>query len=340
MSIQKRITISLVALYSAFLISCSGDDSDGGVDQETVDELLSGDTVTIDGFTFDTQRFNIILPELEASAERTQVSGIISSNQTWTKANSPYEITSEVQVDSSSTLTIEPGVQVYGCCLTIVGTLSAVGTANDPIEFIGTNIEGFGFHNPDPGDGSFFTIEYARFYEGTPFGGDASGGSYSLKNSKFAGSLPYSINRPNFNSEISGNIFVNSSPFKVQLSGEGTMTIENNVFFFNQVSGNQVFGFTISDSDNDQSATIVNNSFYNYSESESFSFYAIRYEKGTSGLAVDDNFWGVTTTAEIDELLLDRSVDLENEGFITYSTFLNQPHVSSPDAQIYLEGFE
>jgi len=43
----------------------------------------------------------------------TNVTGIITSDTTWTKANSPYSLTGPVAVNSGITLTIEAGVQVY-----------------------------------------------------------------------------------------------------------------------------------------------------------------------------------------------------------------------------------
>jgi hypothetical protein len=42
----------------------------------------------------------------------TNVSGILSSDTTWTKANSPYNLTGNILVNSGVTLTIEPGVTV------------------------------------------------------------------------------------------------------------------------------------------------------------------------------------------------------------------------------------
>ena len=42
----------------------------------------------------------------------TDVSGVISSNTTWAKANSPYNVTGNILVNSGVTLTIEAGVTV------------------------------------------------------------------------------------------------------------------------------------------------------------------------------------------------------------------------------------
>src|SRR5208337_5359065 len=43
---------------------------------------------------------------------RTNVNGTINSDTTWTKANSPYNLTGPVTVDPGVTLSIEPGTIV------------------------------------------------------------------------------------------------------------------------------------------------------------------------------------------------------------------------------------
>jgi parallel beta-helix repeat protein len=68
----------------------------------------------------------------------TYVSGNITSNTTWTVANSPYIIVDDVTVDNGTILTINPGVTVkfdglYS--LVVNGTLYANGTAAKPIIF-------------------------------------------------------------------------------------------------------------------------------------------------------------------------------------------------------------
>jgi len=69
----------------------------------------------------------------------TQVSGIITTDTTWTKANSPYTFTGPVAIKAGITLTIESGVTVNidQSYLQVNGTLNAIGTSNEPIIFKG-----------------------------------------------------------------------------------------------------------------------------------------------------------------------------------------------------------
>jgi hypothetical protein len=70
--------------------------------------------------------------------DSTNVSGIISSDTTWTKANSPYSLTGPVAVNAGVTLTIEAGVTVEGgYYIQINGTLRARGSNAIPINYDG-----------------------------------------------------------------------------------------------------------------------------------------------------------------------------------------------------------
>lgn len=72
----------------------------------------------------------------------TEVSGIIASDATWIKSDSPYSLTGNMLVNNGVTLTIEAGVTVNldNYYLLINGTLIARGTTVDKIQFIGGEI--------------------------------------------------------------------------------------------------------------------------------------------------------------------------------------------------------
>lgn len=68
----------------------------------------------------------------------TLVCGTLTGDETWTAAGSPYHLTCDVVVPDGLTLTIGPGTAVLldpGVSLYVLGTLTAVGTATDPITF-------------------------------------------------------------------------------------------------------------------------------------------------------------------------------------------------------------
>jgi hypothetical protein len=72
------------------------------------------------------------------------VSGVITHDTTWTKANSPYYLSGQVTIDAGVTLTIEPGVHVIGntwSYIDVNGTLRAVGTKDDLIQFYSSLID-------------------------------------------------------------------------------------------------------------------------------------------------------------------------------------------------------
>jgi hypothetical protein len=67
----------------------------------------------------------------------TNVNGIITSNTTWTQANSPYTLTGPVLVSNGIVLTIQAGttVNLGSYYLEVNGTLQAIGSSLNPITF-------------------------------------------------------------------------------------------------------------------------------------------------------------------------------------------------------------
>ena len=76
---------------------------------------------------------------------QTQVSGVISSNTTWTKANSPYHLTNNLTINQGVELIIEPGVIIEAkerISINVLGSIYAVGTVGDSIQFKGNGTKG------------------------------------------------------------------------------------------------------------------------------------------------------------------------------------------------------
>ena len=92
-----------------------------------------------------------------AAGGPTYVSGIISSNTTWTAADSPYIVTGNILVEEGVTLIIEPGVEIKfdgDYYIMVKGTLKAQGTPDSKIIFTSNR------DKPAPGDwGSIYFSE-------------------------------------------------------------------------------------------------------------------------------------------------------------------------------------
>jgi hypothetical protein len=73
----------------------------------------------------------------------TEVRGIIDSNTTWRKADSPFTLTGPILVDKGVTLVVEAGVTVdlTGYYIRVDGTLFARGSVSDKIYFSGGGSE-------------------------------------------------------------------------------------------------------------------------------------------------------------------------------------------------------
>ncbi len=89
----------------------------------------------------------------------TEVFGTLPGDTTWTLAESPYVITSDLSIPAGVTLTIEPGVVVkFGnqfTALEVSGTLSAVGTIESPIIFTSYKDDSVGGDTNGDGSASF-----------------------------------------------------------------------------------------------------------------------------------------------------------------------------------------
>ncbi|KAA3596291.1 MAG: carboxypeptidase-like regulatory domain-containing protein [Calditrichaeota bacterium] len=88
--------------------------------------------------------------------QATEINNFITTNTTWTKANSPYFVNNNIRVESGATLTIESGTEIFmgkDKSLQINGELIAIGTENEKIIFTSPR--------PNPGEWQniYFTEE-------------------------------------------------------------------------------------------------------------------------------------------------------------------------------------
>jgi hypothetical protein len=160
--------------------------------------------------------------QAEAAPNATQVAGNITTNTTWTAANSPYEVTAYLQVLPGVTLTIEPGVQVFVAEHTHIdvdGTLIAEGTQAQPITFSGSTAQSgwwYGiqatYTEEQPATVSFnyVTVEhsgYANLYNGAALG--VSYTNTTVRNSTFKNNGSHGLN-----AELHGPLILENTTFE------------------------------------------------------------------------------------------------------------------------------
>ena len=172
----------------------------------------------------------------------TEVTGIISSDVTWTTANSPYTLTGNVLVNNGVTLTIQPDVTINlgNYYILVNGTLVAKGTINSPIRFNGGSITFSGFSvgwNEQTGSGCL--VENAFFSSTSVSSESAIKISKSSLDAGITGGGS-TISENIIKGDVSGGL-VSGNTITGEVSG---VTVSNNIIT-GSVSGNVVSKNTI-----------------------------------------------------------------------------------------------
>jgi parallel beta-helix repeat protein len=168
----------------------------------------------------------------------TEFSGIISTDTTWTKANSPYTLNGRVGIANGATLTIESGVTVnlgqYN--LEVNGTLIAKGTTSEKITFT-CDYQNYKQYNGFilPYGNPSFTAENVIFnYTSVIAESSYSNASVNINNCRFEGNVGVGV---------WGSTIISNSYFTSGILTKGTSTISNNII----LSGVEVSGsYTLS----------------------------------------------------------------------------------------------
>jgi Secretion system C-terminal sorting domain/PKD domain len=201
----------------------------------------------------------------------TNVSGVISSDVTWKKINSPYIVTGNILVDSAVTLTIQPGVIVKfnnGLSIFVKGELIARGTASDSIVFTSNTLNSAGAW----GYIYFSSTSVPAKYLGNFFGNYVSGSILEYCVIQYAGGANVANN---------GALrFDNATPFvnhcKVSHNSAtginaynliDSLKITNSLISYNS-SSNQGGGMFIDGSNKSYTLISGNNIIYNYSPTD------------------------------------------------------------------------
>ncbi len=192
-----------------------------------------------------------MLESLESRQVFAQVSGSIAADAVWSRANSPYEVTADVVVQSTATLTIEPGVVVQfrgGAGLQVKGRLLAEGTPDARIRMEkvagGSRWDGLDFAS---------TLQDSRITFTDMDSGDAQGEAIHVVNSRLylenvvwtgtTGTI-LELNHPSL--IVRDSMFPKSNGDEVihgeNLSGNEYLVVDGNVFA-NSNNGGDVIDF-------------------------------------------------------------------------------------------------
>lgn len=233
------------------------------------------------------------------SAMATDVGGIIDTDTTWDLAGSPYNITSNVQVDEGVTLTIDPGVLINGEGLNIEiwGVLNAFGT--DILNIILNNVD---IEPQNSASTAVVNIQFVQINSGCPFDGY---GSLTLLDSKIQNTRKIDLRNPG-NSHVERNIFLNAGGIKIVYLVADTVYVRNNIFFQQTtdyaivpILANVVAAETI----------VEHNSFLS---TDRIALMLDPGELSASMIAIN-NYWNTTNTDVIDLMIYDRTEPLRGE---------------------------
>jgi hypothetical protein len=166
----------------------------------------------------------------------TLTGGRISQNTTWTLANSPYVIISDVIVDDGTALTIDPGVAIRfegNYSILVNGTLLAVGEGNKPITFTS--------NKPQPNAGDWNTIKFT--------GG--ANESFTIKNSIVEFAREGITIQSSEKAIIENSKIVNNLASGIHVIGKSNLLVKGNIIKYNGngvlSSGERVSGLKIVD---------------------------------------------------------------------------------------------
>lgn len=238
----------------------------------------------------------------------TQVSGIITSDVTWTKEGSPYTLVGNVQIGGK--LKVEPGTVILGNShsLTVFGEVNAEGEALKKINIMNLII------NARNNKSQTGTIKISNSNLINCQFDNYSSGYIQVKDSWIDDSMSYLYYQNHYigYSSFERNIFTYGRSIVI---GSGS-TFINNVFYLN--NGIKINGYSQNH--------FLNNSFYMKSLKNSISL-SYSYSSVEN---MANNYWGTTDKNIIDDILFDKNDDLQFDSVIAYAPYLSDDHEDTP----------
>ncbi|MEK4649458.1 Ig-like domain-containing protein [Exiguobacterium sp. FSL W8-0210] len=260
--------------------------------------------------------FNLHQINASETSSGTQVSGIITSDVTWTKEGSPYSLVGNVQIGGK--LKVEPGVIVKGNRkkISVFGELEVLGTAENKVRLVDLDLSG----GNESRKGSV-KISNSNLFR-CNFNFERIGTFFQLKNSWMDDTLGQNENSENeyygntnyFGTftEIEKNIFSNVSPIHI----DNNSTFTNNIFF-------------------EKSNLIIEGKeqiYFKYNSFLSQETDQIRLNNANAKVSsFEENFWNTDKKEEIQNKIFDGNDDLSINNTIDLNSILEFPHKETPE---------
>ena len=260
------------------------------------------------------------------------VSGIISTNTSWTANMSPIVISDTLQLDVGATLTIESGVYVYGLYQDILfqswGNIIINGTSESPAYILGINFQINDLSNIDVNHSKVVNCRLGHFVD--------FGSATSIKNTDIING-----NVDLYNSSNSAFSLVDSNLFGVsmyiQQGTSGNIAFTNNNIIHDPEADYSLEGpgygiIHLRSLRNISQTNFIGNNYLGFSGS-GYTIYS--YTHGYGGVLTDDvdisgSYWDGMESVELPIYLYDRSDDLESPAFFIYEPVLSQPDNTAP----------
>lgn len=268
----------------------------------------------------------------------TLVTGVLSSDTTWDIASSPYFISESVQIAYGKTLTVNPGVELLGAIydfdtgspipskIEAFGDFKAAGTEANRIVFSDVEIIA---QNTDGVEFGTVNIDYAEL-DNSKIRGEY--GSLTLQNSILSKMELMYISYPFEDVIIDKNIFIDSNGISVGHNDDVKVYIRNNVFYYSRsdIGGD----FSIQN----WAAYLTSETIVEYNSFLNTDRIALRLpsDYGDTRLSGENNYWNTVDTSIIDTMIFDKNDDLHSSDYISYASFLTEPHADTPDATPYI----
>ena len=262
----------------------------------------------------------------------TQVGGTLTSNTTWTAANSPYIITNTIQIPENVKLTIAPGVTVttqsaISTMFLINGIIQAEGNFTNKIIFDGNGNSDF-FKTNHPVAKGFVDLDFCIIRNGRSAFWLDNTAYLNLTNSDLSNLSQYSyLWYPSQDTYIEFNTFTNTSGIKIGTdeyfsNSSGIVYVRCNLFTNNQ-------GYIINNfASYGLSKTYVNNNSFTNTAGI---ILEVEKTSTTADMDASQNYWETDNTTIVDSMIYDKNDDVSCSSYIMYLPLLDVP---DPDAPI------